>query len=213
MEPTVAFFYIFSLVMLFSAFRVVTARNPVHAVLFLMLTFSQAAGLWLLLRAEFLAITLVLVYLGAVMVLFLFVVMMLDIRIDGVRQNFWRHVPVALMVGALVALEMGLVLFGGFGHEPAPVLTAEQLSPDYSNAKALGLLLYTKYLYPIEIAAVLLLIAMITAIALTLRARKDTKTISPSQQVHVRAEDRLRVVKVDAVAPASSSIKPVEGEK
>lgn len=212
MEPTTAFFYLFSLVMLFSAFRVVTARNPVHAVLFLMLTFSQAAGIWLLLRAEFLAITLVLVYLGAVMVLFLFVVMMLDIRIDGVRQNFWRHVPVALLVGGLVALEMGLVLFGGFGMERQVAPGAAQLASDYSNTKELGTLLYTQYLYPIEIAAILLLIAMVTAIALTLRSRKDTKTVNPSQQVHVRAKDRLEVLKMDAVMEATPSENEERGK-
>ena len=124
MDVPTAFFYLFSLVMLFSAFRVITARNPVHAVLFLMLAFSQAAGIWLLLKAEFLAITLVLVYLGAVMVLFLFVVMMLDIHIDSLRQGFWRHFPLALVIGALITLEMAVVLFGGFRISEAPAVPA-----------------------------------------------------------------------------------------
>ena len=201
MDVKTGLFYLFALIMLFSAFRVITARNPVHAVLFLMLTFSQAAGIWLLLKAEFLAITLVLVYLGAVMVLFLFVVMMLDIHIDSLRQGFWRHFPLALVIGGLITLEMAVVIFGGFRAGDAPALpetvtnAAGQVVP-YSNTKALGSLLYTEYLYPVEIAAVLLLIAMITAIALTLRERKDSKKIDPSKQVRVRAEDRFEVVKM-----------------
>mgnify|MGYP002129830389 CR=1 FL=1 len=162
---------IFSVVLLFAAFRVITARNPVHAVLFLMLTFSQAAGIWLLLKAEFLAITLVLVYLGAVMVLFLFVVMMLDIHIDSLRQGFWRHFPLALAIGALITLEMAVVLFGGFRTGDAPVVpetvtNAAGQVVQYSNTKALGTLLYTHYLYPIEIAAVLLLILIARALTL-----------------------------------------------
>ena len=202
MDVTTAFFYLFALVLLFAAFRVVTARNPVHAVLFLMLAFSQAAGIWLLLKAEFLAITLVLVYLGAVMVLFLFVVMMLDIHIDSLRQGFWRHFPLALVMGALITLEMAVVLFGGFRISEAPtvpetVTNAAGEVVQYSNTKALGTLLYSKYLYPVEIAAVLLLIAMITAIALTLRERKDSKKIDPALQVRVRASDRLEMVKIE----------------
>ena len=208
MEVQTVFFYLFSLVLLVSAFRVVTARNPVHAVLYLMLAFSQAAGVWLLLKAEFLAIVLVLVYLGAVMVLFLFVVMMLDIRIDGARRDFWRHLPLALIVGALVALEMAVVLFGGFHGTVAasePVSTAASGAGQYSNTQALGVLLYTKYLYQVEIAAVILLVAMVTAIALTLRQRKDTRKIDASQQVHVRAGDRLEIVKL---APTEAPLPP-----
>jgi len=207
---TVFFFYMFALVMLFAAFRVITARNPVHAVLFLMLAFSQAAGIWLLLKAEFLAITLVLVYLGAVMVLFLFVVMMLDINIDSLRQGFWRHFPLALGIGAVISLEMALVLFGGFRIGEAPALpqtvtnAAGQVVP-YSNTKALGTLLYTEYLYPVEIAAVILLVAMVTAIALTLRQRKDSKKIDPSMQVHVRARERFELVKL---APTKAAPPP-----
>lgn len=201
MDAKTGFFYLFSVVLLFAAFRVITARNPVHAVLHLILAFSQAAAIWLLLKAEFLAIVLVLVYLGAVMVLFLFVVMMLDIHIDTIRKGFWKHFPLAAFVGALIALEMAAVVIGGFRgmDEPkaaAVVLDAAGQVVPYSNAKALGKLLYTEYLYPVEIAAVILLVAMVAAIALTLRQRKDTKAIDPSMQVRVRARDRLQVVKL-----------------
>jgi len=203
MDAKTGFFYLFSVVLLFAAFRVITARNPVHAVLHLILAFSQAAAIWLLLKAEFLAIVLVLVYLGAVMVLFLFVVMMLDIHIDTIRKGFWKHFPLAAFVGALIALEMAAVVIGGFRgmDEPkaaAVVLDAAGQVVSYSNAKALGKLLYTEYLYPVEIAAVILLVAMVAAIALTLRQRKDTKAIDPSMQVRVRARDRLQVVKLTA---------------
>ena len=201
MDVKTGFFYLFSVVLLFAAFRVVTARNPVHAVLYLMLAFSQASAVWLLLQAEFLAITLVLVYLGAVMVLFLFVVMMLDINIDSLRQGFWKHFPLAATLGAVVALEMAAVLMSGFRLAQAPAATA---GAQVSNSKALGILLYTEYLMPIQIAAAILLVAMVAAIALTLRHRKDTKTIDPSLQVRVRASERLQVVKLDAtqMAPA-----------
>ena len=167
MDVKTGFFYLFSLVLLFAAFRVVTARNPVHAVLFLMLAFSQASGVWFLLQAEFLAITLVLVYLGAVMVLFLFVVMMLDINIDTLREGFWKHFPLAAALGAVVALEMAAVLMGGFrvAEPQAAALAVGQVAEPVSNAKALGILLYTEYLMPIQIGAVILLVAMITAIA------------------------------------------------
>jgi len=198
MDVQTGFFYLFSLVLLFAAFRVVTARNPVHAVLFLMLAFSQASGVWFLLQSEFLAITLVLVYLGAVMVLFLWVVMMLDINIDTLREGFWRHFPLAAALGALVALEMAAVLMGGFRvSEPQNAAVAQAAVP-VANAKALGILLYTEYLMPIQIGAVILLVAMITAIALTLRQRKDSKAINASLQVRVRAEDRLSIIKLAA---------------
>ena len=201
MDVKTGFFYLFSVVLMFAAFRVVTARNPVHAVLFLMLAFSQASGLWLLLQAEFLAMTLVLVYLGAVMVLFLFVVMMLDINLDTLREGFWKHFPLAATLGALIALEMAAVLMSGFRISEAPkaAVTVGQLAPQVSNSKALGILLYTEYLMPIQVAASILLVAMIAAIALTLRQRKDSTAISASEQVHVRAKDRLVVVKMDAV--------------
>ena len=213
MDVQTGFFYLFSVVLLFAAFRVVTARNPVHAVLFLMLAFSQASGVWFLLQAEFLAITLVLVYLGAVMVLFLFVVMMLDINIDVLREGFWKHFPLAATLGALVALEMAAVLMGGFRitEAPAAALSVGQVAAPVSNAKALGILLYTDYLMPIQIGAVILLVAMITAIALTLRERKDSKAINASIQVRVRASDRLFIVKLD-VTQAGEAPQPAATE-
>lgn len=220
MDAKTGFFYFFSVVLLFAAFRVITARNPVHAVLYLILAFSQAAAVWLLLKAEFLAIALVLVYLGAVMVLFLFVVMMLDIHIDSVRKGFWKHFPLAATVGALIALEMAAVLMGGFRGMDEPkaavaAVNAAGQAVQYSNTKALGILLYTEYLYPVEIAAVILLVAMIAAIALTLRQRKDSKAINPSQQIRVRASDRLEVVKVTATQKPAPEVlaEPVAEEK
>lgn len=208
MDIRTGLFYLFSLVLLFAAFRVITARNPVHAALFLVLTFFQAAGVWLLLQAEFLAITLVLVYVGAVMVLFLFVVMMLDINIDNLRAGFWKHFPIAATVGALIALEMAAVLMGGFRPVdepramPAAASAAVQAGEQYSNTKELGKLLYTEYIYPLEIAAVILLVAIIAAIALTLRRRKDSKQLDPAEAVRVRARDRLQVIKVPPSRPA-----------
>ena len=220
MDAKTGFFYLFSVVLLFAAFRVITARNPVHAVLYLILAFSQAAAVWLLLKAEFLAIALVLVYLGAVMVLFLFVVMMLDIHIDSVRKGFWKHFPLAATVGVVIALEMAAVLMGGFRgmDEPKPVLAVVDAAGQlvqYSNAKALGKLLYTEYLFPVEIAAVILLVAMISAIALTLRQRKDSKAINPAAQIRVRAGDRLTVVKVPVTQKTveDAPVQPVAEEK
>ena len=202
MDVKASFFYLFSTVMLFAAFRVITARNPVYAALYLVLTFTQAAALWILLKAEFLAITLVLVYVGAVMVLFLFVVMMLDINMDGLRQGFWKHFRVAATLGAIIALEMAAVLMGGFRMTSAPktvekaIEVASATAPQISNTKDLGKLLYSQYVYPLEIAAMILLVAMIAAIALTLRQRKDSKYSSPSDQVKVRAADRMTVIKM-----------------
>jgi NADH-quinone oxidoreductase subunit J len=214
MDVTTGFFYLFSLVLLFAAFRVVTARNPVHAVLFLMLSFSQAAAIWLMLKAEFLAIVLVLVYLGAVMVLFLFVVMMLDIKIDALRQGFWRHFPLAATLGALVVLEMAAVLMTGFrvSEEPMAAQVIGQTGP-VSNSKELGKLLYTQYIYPVQVAAAILLVAMIAAIALTLRARKDTKTIDASEQVRVKAGDRMQVLKMDVTRQAPVAAAAPEEKK
>lgn len=215
MDVKTGFFYLFSVVLLFAAFRVITARNPVHAVLYLMLAFSQASGIWLLLKAEFLAIVLVLVYLGAVMVLFLFVVMMLDIDIDSVRKGFWRHFPLAAFIGALIALEMAAVLMGGFRVSEEPklpvVVDAAGQVVAYSNSRELGRLLYTEYLYPLEIAAVILLVAMIAAIALTLRQRKDTKHVDPSAQVRVRPQDRLRIVRLAPTTAAAAAV-PAEAD-
>jgi len=205
MDTTSALFYLFSAVMLFAAFRVITASNTVHAALYLVLAFFQASGLWMLLKAEFLSITLVLVYVGAVMVLFLFVVMMLDVDIESLRKGFWRHFPVAATMGALIALELAAVLMGGFrGTQPIAVFANSATDPlaQASNTKELGILIYTQYLYPLEVAAVILLVAIIAAIALTLRSRKDSKYQDPSEQVRVKASDRVQLVKIEPVRPA-----------
>jgi NADH-quinone oxidoreductase subunit J len=199
-DPQTLLFYLFAAVTVVAALRVVTARNPVHAALFLVLTFFSAAAIWMLLRAEFLAITLVLVYVGAVMVLFLFVVMMVDINLDRMREGFWRNLPVAGFVGALIVLELAAVLWQQFarvGEADVPSLPA-----DYDNTKALGSLIYTEYVYPFEIAAVLLLVAIVAAIALTLRRRQGVKGQNPGQQVRVRASDRLRIVRMPAEGSA-----------
>ena len=200
MSVTTGLFYIFSTVLLFAAFRVITARNPVHAVLFLVLTFFQAAMIWMLLKAEFLSIVLVLVYVGAVMVLFLFVVMMMDINVENLRHGFWKHFPFAALVGVVIALEMAAVLMGGFrGAELINGIT----DPSVSNTKELGKVLFTQYIYPLEVAAAILLVAMIAAIALTLRARKDSKHVSAGVQVRAKAKDRMVVIKMDATKPAA----------
>ncbi len=203
MDVKTGLFYLFAAVLLFAAFRVTTARNPVYAALYLVLTFFQASAIWLLLRAEFLAIALVLVYVGAVMVLFLFVVMMLDIDVEGLREGFWRHFPLAAGVGVLIALEMAAVLMTGVSRG------APKGFPDTtSNTLELGKLLYTDYLYPLEIAAVLLLVAIIAAIALTLRTRKDSKYVNPADQVRVKARDRVRIVQM----PATRAAQPAADE-
>jgi len=182
-------FYLFSAILVFAALRVITTRNPVHAALWLVLCFFTAAGVWILLKAEFLAIALVLVYVGAVMVLFLFVVMMLDVNFDSMRTNFRSYVPVAATVGVLVVLEMTLVIVGArLSGGTAPAAASG------SNTKALGRLIYVDYVYPFEIAAVVLLVAIIAAIALTHRQRKESKHQDPGAQVRVRREDRVRLV-------------------
>jgi len=197
-------------VLLFAAFRVITARNPVHAALYLVLTFFQASMIWMLLKAEFLSITLVLVYVGAVMVLFLFVVMMMDVNVENLRVGFWKHFPLAALVGVVIALEMAAVLMGGFRLVDDP--NAASAAANADNAKELGKLLFTQYLVQLEVAAAILLVAMIAAIALTLRARKDSKYVSPGEQVRVRSADRMTVVKMDvtqaAVAPAVEVSEP-----
>jgi len=208
MDVKTGLFYLFSAVLLFAAFRVITARNPVYSALYLVLAFFQAAALWLLLRAEFLAIALVLVYVGAVMVLFLFVVMMLDIDVAGLRQGFWKHFPLAAGVGALIALEMAAVLMGGFRLEGAPRGAAMAAAPGTSNTMELGKLLYSEYLYPVQIAAVILLVAIIAAIALTLRKRKDSKSIDPADAVRVKARDRVRIVAM----PVTRAAEPAAAE-
>jgi NADH-quinone oxidoreductase subunit J len=197
MDIKTGLFYVFAAVLLFAAFRVITARNPVHAALFLVLAFFQAAAIWILLKAEFLAITLVLVYVGAVMVLFLFVIMMMDINMDEVRRGFWKHFPLAAGIGALIALEMGFVLMGGFRLSEGPQ-TPEVLAAQANNTKALGVLLYTQYIYPMEVAAVLLLVGIVAAIALTLRERKDSKHVDAGDQVRVKARDRMEIIKMSA---------------
>ena len=202
MDVKAGLFYVFAAVLLFAAFRVVTARNPVHAALYLVWSFVQAAMIWMLLGAEFLAMALVLVYVGAVMVLFLFVVMMLDINFDSIRQGFWRHLPLAGVIGAVIVLEMAAVLMGIRQSEPKAMVVVPSLSGQVSNTRDLGILLYTEYVYPVQIAAVILLVAIIAAIALTLRERKDSKHIGASAQVRVRAKDRLRVVQIGATQPA-----------
>jgi NADH-quinone oxidoreductase subunit J len=188
-------FYAFAAILVFAGLRVITTRNPVHAALWLVLSFFSAAGVWLLLQAEFLAIVLVLVYVGAVMVLFLFVVMMLDVNFDKLRERFKSYIPVAATVGILVLVEMALVLVGGYLGErivpPAP-------AAGYSNTKALGLQIYTDYAYPFEIAAMILLVAIIAAIALTHRRRRETKYQNPAEQVRVRRDDRLRILNIPA---------------
>jgi NADH-quinone oxidoreductase subunit J len=196
MQATTVLFYLFAAVTVFAALRVISSRNPVHSALFLVLTFCSAAGIWMLLQAEFLAITLVLVYVGAVMVLFLFVVMMLDINLDSVRRGFWMNLPVALFVGVVVVLELAAVLIHSFGAVKAT--DAPKLPADYSNTKALGSLLYTEYVWAFEIAAVILLVAIVSAIALTLRRRKDVRYNDPSAAVRTRSQDRLRMIKMPA---------------
>jgi len=188
-------FYVFAAILLFAGLRVITARNPVHAALFLVLAFVTSSAIWMLLRAEFLAITLVLVYVGAVMVLFLFVVMMLDINLDKLREGFWRYLPIGALVGIAIALEMGLLLWVNFSGVAS---TMPEVPANYSNTKALGNVLYTDYVYPFELAAVLLLVAIVAAIALTMRRRKDTKFQDPAKQVIVRREDRVRLVSMPA---------------
>ena len=194
MEFSQLVFYFFATVLLFAAFMVITIRNPVKAALFLVLTFFSAAGLWMLLEAEFLAIVLVLVYVGAVMVLFLFVVMMLDINLVRLREGFGEYLPIGALVAVLLAAEMGLILATGYGDRIAPLSHAA----GYSNTRELGRVLYTVYAYPFEIAAAILLAAIVAAIALTLRRRPETKYQNPARQVRVRREDRVRLVKMPA---------------
>ncbi|MFI4939862.1 MAG: NADH-quinone oxidoreductase subunit J [Burkholderiales bacterium] len=193
MEFKTALFYAFSAILIIAALRVVTDRNPVHSALYLVLTFFSAASIWLLLKAEFLAIVLVLVYVGAVMVLFLFVVMMLDINIEKMREGFWKSLWVAIPVGLLIVFEMSAVLMRGFWAIDAQV---PAVSSNIGNTKELGKVIYTQYVYPFEIAAVILLVAIIAAVALTLRKRKDSKYFAPSDAVKVKSADRLRIVKM-----------------
>jgi NADH-quinone oxidoreductase subunit J len=196
MEFKTFVFYVLSTILALAALRVVTARNPVHAALYLALAFFNAGGIWLLLEAEFLAITLVMVYVGAVMVLFLFVVMLLDIDLDRLREGFWSYLPMASIVALLVVAEMVLVLanrYWGVLENEVP-----QTEAAYSNVQAVGRLLFTEYVYPFELASVILLVGIVAAVALTLRGKRKTKSVSPSEQVFVKAEDRLRLVRMPA---------------
>ena len=196
-------FYAFSFVLVFAAVAVVTVRNPIYAVLFLVLSFFSAAAIWMLLEAEFLAIILIVVYVGAVMVLFLFVVMMLDINLLPFKEGFIRYLPVAALVAVAMAVELLMVLWsrGRFGVDMFPVPTPN--SADYSNTRELGELLYTNYLLPFEAAGVILLVAMIAAVALTLRTRPGIKTQNPAAQVRVRRDESVRLVKMKSEKPRS----------
>jgi len=196
MEFKTFVFYFLSAILVFASLRVVTLRNPVHAALHLVLAFVSASGIWILLQAEFLAIALILVYVGAVMVLFLFVVMMLDINLDRLREGFWSYLPLGSIVALLMVAEMGLVLGGAYFDLFES--TVPQTTPDFSNVKAVGRLLFTQYVYPFELASVVLLVAIVAATALTLRGKRKSKSVSPSEQVFVKARDRVRVLKMDA---------------
>jgi NADH-quinone oxidoreductase subunit J len=203
MDTLSLLFYTFAFVLVYAGFRVITAKSPVTAALHLVLAFASASCVWMLLQAEFLAIALILVYVGAVMVLFLFVVMMLDINIDSLRQGFWKHFPLAGVIGAVIAVEMSFVLTRGFD-----LPSAKAMPPDIAklpNTKALGVELYTHYLFPVQIAAVILLVGIIAAIALTLRKRKDSRSQTVGDQVRVKKGDRLRVVKIAAQVEAPAA--------
>ncbi|MBS3935458.1 MAG: NADH-quinone oxidoreductase subunit J [Sulfuritalea sp.] len=196
MEFTTFTFYVFGAILLFAALRVITAKNPVHAALYLVLAFFAGAGLWMLLQAEFLAIMLVMVYVGAVMVLFLFVVMMLDIDLARLRSRFWSYLPLGATIGILMVVMMAMVLGGRyFGVDALP---GQTLPPGHSNTKELGRLLYTEYVYPFELASVILLVGIIAAVMLTLRKRKDTKYLDPSRQVARKREESVRLVSMPA---------------
>jgi NADH-quinone oxidoreductase subunit J len=204
-------FYIFAAMLVFSALRVITARNPVHAAMFLVLSFFTAAGLWLLIYAEFLALALIMVYVGAVMVLFLFVVMMLDINFDKLREGFWRYLPIAATVALLLLGQMALLLANkGMGLQ---VVSPGSPAATASNTKELGRLLYTDYLLPFELAAVVLLVAMVAAIALTLRGRKGVKSQNVADQVRVKSGDRLKIIKMKAVVEAPDAAAAAEETK
>ena len=205
-------FYFFAAVLLFAGLRVITAKNPVHAALYLVLSFFTGAVLWMLIKAEFLAVSLIVIYVGAVMVLFLFVVMMLDINFEELRKGFWRYVPVAGSVAAVMVVEMAMVLTHKAAHIDGAVLA--EPAPGYNNAKVLGELIYTQYFLPFQLAAVLLLVGMVAAIALTLRKRKNTKYINPADQIRVKREERVTVVSMKAEARAAiEPPKPVDGEQ
>lgn len=207
MEFITALFYVFSAILILSATQVITARSPVHSALFLVLSFFTAACIWLLLKAEFLAIVLVLVYVGAVMVLFLFVVMMLDINLEKLREGFWSHFPLAALVGVIIVFEMSAVLWRGFlrpdNHVP-------EASARLGDTKALGLEIFTHYPLAFEVAAAILLLAVVAAVALTLRRRKDTKHFDPAKAVKVKRSDRIRIVSMKAESDRPSVAEKTE---
>jgi len=196
MEFKTYVFYFLSAILVYAALRVITARNPVHAALHLVLSFFSAGGIWALLQAEFLAISIVLVYVGAVMVLFLFVVMMLDINMDRIREGFWNYLPLGAMVGLLMVLEMGAII--GTQYVGASEAQVPQTPAGVSNVKELGRLLFTEYVYPFELASVILLVALVAAIVLTHRGVKKSKYTDPAKQVFVKAADRIRVLQMPA---------------
>jgi NADH-quinone oxidoreductase subunit J len=202
MDIKLAFFYVFSAILVVAAIRVITARNPVHSALFLVLAFFQAAMIWMLLKAEFLAITLVLVYVGAVMVLFLFVVMMLDVNFDKLREGFARYLPIGGFIGVVMVLEMAAILMKNFS---VPASAAIGLKGE-NNTKELGKLLYSDYVFHVQIAAVILFVALIAAVALTLRKRKDVRYNDPSAAVKVKSTDRLRIIKMPSSKPAEAAV-------
>ena len=193
-------FYVFGAILVLTALGVVTARNPVHCALFLVAAFLNSAVIWLLLQAEFLALTLVVVYVGAVMVLWLFVVMMLDVDVEKLRQGFTRYAPLGALIALIVAAQIGLVVYvRKLGLDDTAAAVADRPA-GYSNTLELGHLLYTQYLYPFEIAAVILLVAIVAAITLTMRDRPGQKGQDIGKQVAARAKDRVRIVKMDAEA-------------
>ncbi len=202
MDIKLAFFYVFSAILVVAAIRVITARNPVHSALFLVLAFFQAAMIWMLLKAEFLAITLVLVYVGAVMVLFLFVVMMLDVNFDKLREGFARYLPIGGFIGVVMVLEMAAILMKNFS---IPSSAAIGLKGE-NNTKELGKLLYSDYVFHVQIAAVILFVALIAAVALTLRKRKDVRYNDPSAAVRVKSTDRLRIIKMPSNKPVEAVV-------
>lgn len=211
-DPTTIFaifFYGFACLLVFSAIRVVTARNPVHAALFLVLSFFCASGLWMLLKAEFLSLALILVYVGAVMVLFLFVVMMLDLDLEHLRRDFKKYLPVAFLMGAVIVLELSIVIIRSFIGTNSPVQAMpEEIAAN--NTLALGRLIFVDYVYAFEVAGVILLVAIIAAVALTLRNRKDSKSQNVHDQISVIAADRMRIVKMGADTAAKQDAR---GEK
>jgi len=216
MEFTTVLFYIFALLLVVSGLKVITSRNPVSSALFLVLAFFNAAAIWMLLQAEFLAILLVLVYVGAVMVLFLFVVMMLDINLDVLRKDFRRFVPMATVVGAIIVLETALILWHGYGATATALrdtTAAANGMADWSNTRLIGKVIYTDYIFAFEIAGLILLVAIIAAISLTIREKKDNKRQTVSDQVKVRAKDRVRIVKMksEQEAPDATTNPPVTG--